>query len=371
MQTLKILDTHQYDTQGNLAQVSNASGTNIAGYQYSPTQLLDSAGFISSAGISVPLTNTWDADSNRVGMTNNGQSYSFVYDVTAGIPAVIEEEAGSSATAYYIREPDGTLIARFDPNAGDADPWRYYHFDELGSTRLLTDGNGVVTDRYGYDAYGALLWHEEYANSIDQLYQYVGALGYYTPYQEPELGLLRLGLRFYDPLVGRFTQRDVSVSDGAQSYGYVADEATQMVDPTGMVWCQWVQRGKSWALDCHWGHKSKRYENGWDVDLDKLLNWMPKKLRDKLQPFVDVVDKFDTCADIGSLFDYAHRCNVAWSSAWDDYTNANQTRDPLALEILGRESITSYTWTFFNRKCVNTFAQRKMRSISSTGTRIF
>ena len=105
-------------------------------------------------------------------------------------------------SVYYIREPGGELIARLHPTEGI----RYYHFDELGSTRLLTDTSGNVTDRYAYDAYGSLLSHDRFEGSVNQPYQYVGQLGYYTHWMEPDFGLLQLGVRFYDPEVGRFTQ---------------------------------------------------------------------------------------------------------------------------------------------------------------------
>ncbi len=93
----------------------------------------------------------------------------------------------------------------------------YYHFDELGSTRLITDSAGSVTDKYDYDAYGAVLWHERHTGSVDQPYQYVGQLGYYTCWQEPDFGLLQLGVRFYDPQLGRFTQQD-PIADGLNMY---------------------------------------------------------------------------------------------------------------------------------------------------------
>ncbi|MHB1456862.1 MAG: RHS repeat domain-containing protein [Armatimonadota bacterium] len=119
---------------------------------------------------------------------------------------------------------------------GEVTGWHYYHFDELGSTRLLTDSSGNVSDKYSYDAYGKLLWHEKVnANSISQPYQYVGRLGYYTHYQEPDFGLLQLGARFYDAETARFTQRDSIVRHTEGGHVYSADKPTRYIDPSGLM----------------------------------------------------------------------------------------------------------------------------------------
>ena len=117
---------------------------------------------------------------------------------------------------------------------------RYYHFDQLGSTRLITDSVGAVTDTYSYDAYGALLWHEQLGtwldssgHSIAQPYQYVGQLGYYTHWQEPYFGLLQLGVRFYDSQVGRFTQVDPQPQPATSQYCYSDGRPVAAADPTG------------------------------------------------------------------------------------------------------------------------------------------
>jgi hypothetical protein len=44
-------------------------------------------------------------------------------------------------------------VLRHEPYPGDT---HAYHFDALGSTRLLTDGAEVVTDEYVFDAWGRL-----------------------------------------------------------------------------------------------------------------------------------------------------------------------------------------------------------------------
>ena len=107
--------------------------------------------------------------------------------------------------------------------------WRYYHFDEIGSTRLLTDLDGMVTDSYAYDAWGNLI---DRTGDTEQPYQYVGRLGYYTHYQAPAFNLLQLGVRFYDPEIGRFTQLDPT-GDGLNWCAYVEDNPMISVDSSG------------------------------------------------------------------------------------------------------------------------------------------
>jgi len=156
---------------------------------------------------------------NRISFTSGATTRTFVYDTTAGIPAVIKE-----SSIFYIREPGGSLIARVSATIPT-----YYHFDALGSTRLLTDSGGSVIDRYSYDAYGSLISH----GSIDQPYQYVGQLGYYTHHQEPEFGLLQLGVRFYDTQVGRFTQEDPI--ERLNLYYYADCRPLLLVDALGLA----------------------------------------------------------------------------------------------------------------------------------------
>ncbi len=133
------------------------------------------------------------------------------------------EDSAASSIAYYIREPNGSLIARYDSTNG----MRYYHFDELGSTRLITDSAGNVTDKYDYDAYGAVLWHERDANSIDQPYRFVGELGYYTHWQEPDFGFRCFGNLF---------PKQTSATSGGDSRAVVVyATARPPVTPTTMT----------------------------------------------------------------------------------------------------------------------------------------
>jgi uncharacterized protein RhaS with RHS repeats len=66
-----------------------------------------------------------------------------------------------------------------------------------------------------------------------------------------DLRLLQLGVRFYDPQVGRFTQRDPS-KDGINWYAYVGDDPVNGIDPLGLrLWkivlpgdARWPQPGR-------------------------------------------------------------------------------------------------------------------------------
>ena len=218
---------HIYDYQGtgSLSHKYNDTGERaLATYEYSPANLLER---VSHFGVGFANTMLWDAAGNRVHLTTTAGPivYEFVYDVTAGTPAVVEEVA-PTGSVYYVRDPGGALICREEGTTT-----QYYHFDDLGSTLFLTGSDGTVTDKYTYDAWGNLTSHT--GNTL-QPYQYVGGLGYYTHYQDVVLGLLQLGVRFYDPQIGRFTQRD-PVGDTRNSYGYGAGNPVNMLDPQGLT----------------------------------------------------------------------------------------------------------------------------------------
>jgi len=121
------------------------------------------------------------------------------------VPAILEEVT-PTGTVRYFRTPDGALIA-----GSKGSEWRFYHYDELGSTRVLTDGSGSVTDRYSYDAYGSVTSH--IGSTTDNPYQYVGALGYYTHYQDPDFRLLEPG----SAVRGRARRRHLLASRAAMA----------------------------------------------------------------------------------------------------------------------------------------------------------
>jgi RHS repeat-associated protein len=233
---------HQYTyyPTGSLYQQKSSDGNTVQKiYSYTGANLLSQVVHGDDAQTDPKSTMAWDADGNRVSFTSSEDSTTaeFVYDTTAGIPAVVEEITPADGSFYYIREPGGELIARGAWVEESFVVQHYYSFDELGSTQLITDAAGDMTDVYLYDAWGNT-YH--IYGSADQPYQYVGRLGYYTHYQDENLDLLQLGVRFYDPETGRFTQTDPA-DDGLNRYAYASDDPLGQIDPYGLA-CTPIER---------------------------------------------------------------------------------------------------------------------------------
>jgi len=182
----------------------------------------------------------YDAEENRVKIINKGGDvYHFVYDPTASVPAAVYEE-GPTYRYFNVRAPDDSLINRekYEENGQSLrlTESHTYHEDGLGSTLAMTDQDGDVTDKYSYDAWGNVTPGQSNVTA-DNPYQYVGQLGYYTHCMIPDnqdFRFLQLGVRFYDPEIGRFTQRDRIGSVGSP-YRYGEDSPIVLSDPSGLT----------------------------------------------------------------------------------------------------------------------------------------
>jgi len=144
-------------------------------------------------------------------------------------------EEGPTYRYLNVRAPGGSLICRekYEQNGQSLKltESHTYHEDGLGSTLAMTDQDGDVTDKYSYDAWGNATHGT--GTTADNPYQYVGQLGYYTHYQDSAFRFLQLGVRFYDPEIGRFTQRDRIESAGHASYDYARGRPLVKGDPSG------------------------------------------------------------------------------------------------------------------------------------------
>jgi RHS repeat-associated protein len=173
----------------------------------------------------VPATSAhyaYNGDGLRTAKVVNGTTSAMVWDPAAGGPANLL----SDGTNSYLYGPDGVVFEHID---GSGVP-TWYHHDQLGSTRLLSNNAGAVVGTMSYDSYG-----RPTATSGTS-----SPLGYAGQYTDPETGLIYMRARYYDPQTGQFLNRDPAVAITGQPYAYARNNSINSTDPSGL----WPWDGK-------------------------------------------------------------------------------------------------------------------------------
>jgi RHS repeat-associated protein len=113
----------------------------------------------------------------------------------------------------------------------------YYLFDGEGSIVEMTDSSGNVVNSYGYDPLGNINSKQEQAG-INNPWRFAGG------FWDSATGLLKFGIRYYDPTIGRWTQRapiggSLQETLKANPYVYAANDAVNETDPSGKLAAPW------------------------------------------------------------------------------------------------------------------------------------
>ncbi|HVD02208.1 MAG TPA: LamG-like jellyroll fold domain-containing protein [Candidatus Dormibacteraeota bacterium] len=210
--------TYAYDARGNRVSRTDAS-SNLASYGWDQANHLLSY----SAGTTTG-TYTYNGDGLRTSKTVNGGSETFTWDTAQGLPLIIKD--GSTA---YLTGLGGLPLEQISGSTV-----LYYHQDQLGSTRALTNSAGATAATTTYDAYGNL------SSSTGTT---ANPFGFAGQYLDSESGLNYLRARFYDPATGGFAARDPLSVVTRQPYVYVHDSPINGGDPSGL-WCAgWTAGG--------------------------------------------------------------------------------------------------------------------------------
>jgi RHS repeat-associated protein len=239
---------YSYDANGNIKSKQIAVGSVSISYSY------NSANELTSSISGSSTTNyTYDGNGNLTG-SSNGPSFtynalnqttaigsnSYAYSGTNQTDRVtvngntdvystlgLSSEHTSAGTTAYVRCSCGLLNDERLSNGKEY----YYLFDGLGSIVGLTDSSGHDVNRYDYDPYGNMLNQQE-QSGVNNPWKYAG--GYF----DSSTGLYKYGIRYYDPSIGRWTQRtpvggSLSETLKANPYTYAGDDPVNMTDPTG------------------------------------------------------------------------------------------------------------------------------------------
>ena len=173
----------------------------------------------------------YDAGGNRIGKVANGSVTSYLPEtVFAPYAQVAEEREGltGNLVARYDMGIDLARVDRFAAGIATGDSSYFLH-DGLGSTVALADGNGVLTDSYGYDTFGN---PQHLSGGTANAFLFNG-----QQYDE-ETGLYYLRARYYAPGQGRFINHDPLLGDGGDPlslhrYLYAAADPVNYNDPSG------------------------------------------------------------------------------------------------------------------------------------------
>ena len=206
------------------AGASTAGGTSVVAPSVSPVYANDEL-LVFQGARGTFSASTWTAPSGTAEETQvNSQA-----NVSAGLADQTLTAAGATGTRTstfgVIANLTTVIVAIPQPPTV-----LFYQTDQLGTTRLLTDGAGVVRGSFSYDAYG---------NSVGSTGSYSTPLNYAGQYRDAEFGLIYLRARYYDPATGQFLSRDPMVASTRSPYGYVGGNPLNGTDPTGLGDCGW------------------------------------------------------------------------------------------------------------------------------------
>jgi len=240
-----VVETYGYDANGNrtsssagsasfdtLDRLSSLNGT---------TYVFDVDGFLASRGSDQFV---YSARGELLEATlSGGTVVDYAYDglgrrvarsVSAGTEQYLYGNPGNPFQITAARDSAGVLSEYFYDDAGmlyafERGGSRFYVVsDPVGTPRVVCDAAGSVVKMREYDSFGVLL-----SDSDPSFYL---PFGYAGGLDDKDTGLVRFGLRDYDPAEGRWTARDPLLFGGGQGnlYVYVANDPVNLVDPTGL-----------------------------------------------------------------------------------------------------------------------------------------
>jgi RHS repeat-associated protein len=202
--------TYGYDARGNRTSSTDAS-SNVQSYGWDQANRM-----ASFSGGGHTASYTYNGDGLRTSKTVDTSSEAFTWDVAEGLPLIIQDGA-----AKYVIGPGGLPLEQINGSTV-----LYYHQDQLGSTRALSDSSGSAVATSTYDTYGNL------SASTGTATNPFGFAGQFT---ESESGLIYLRARYYDPAIAQFVSRDPLASVTLNAYAYAVDNPTNRYDPMGLM----------------------------------------------------------------------------------------------------------------------------------------
>jgi RHS repeat-associated protein len=207
--------TYTYDPQGNRTSQSSPQQT----YTY------DQANELTAYSGAQTAQYIYDGEGNRTDHTVNNIHDAQAYDLADGLPLLLLD--GSTS---YVYDPNGLPLEQILPTG----TVRYYHHDQLGSTRAITDSTGAILATYSYDPYGNTQIYDSLGNPTTPARSIPNPFLYTGQYTDSETGFQYLRARYYDPHSGQLVTRDPLEALTNADYAYAQDDPLNVIDPSGL-----------------------------------------------------------------------------------------------------------------------------------------
>lgn len=176
----------------------------------------------------------YDALGRRI-MTDDQTTVTLFYYHGGRVLEEYEVDQSETLESRYIHGESAAddVLIMMRTGSQELDEYYYFHKNRIGSTAAVTDGDGDLTEKYFYDAFGKVYITDGNglgiaSSEIDNPYLFTG-----RRYDE-EIDKYYLRARHYDPFTGRFLQRDpMGYADGMNPYEYCMSNPVRFIDPFG------------------------------------------------------------------------------------------------------------------------------------------
>lgn len=260
-----VKNTYSYDTNSNRSSVKRGSVTTSATYDVQDRMLTYGSNTYTHNKLGERTVKTVNGTVNKVQLT---------YDAFGGLKTAVVTTPGTTAgssvvdTYNYLNDGLGRriqvskngvvqrrfvydefsrLIGEINPTSGAIKSHFIYGIhshvpdymitggvryklvhDQIGTVKMVINStSGAVVSKLSYDEFGILQ-----SGSVSPDFQPFGFAG---GIRDAATGLVRFGVRDYDPESGRWTSKDPILFNGGDSnlYGYVLADPVNLVDPEG------------------------------------------------------------------------------------------------------------------------------------------
>jgi RHS repeat-associated protein len=217
--------TFTYDLDGNVATRTNTVNGKVTEFSYDHRNRLVSA-LVRPSALAPPSATIeleYDYANRLIRRTIDGATTWIINDRNMPLGEFADGSTTLSKSYFYSLDGTDDFHAVFIAGVGE----RWFLKDHLGTVRGTLDENGDLVSWTDYDAFG---------NIVGPMPPDAGLPRFAGRFQLDAVGLYENRRRFYDPVVGRFTQPDPIRFKGRNInfYAYVGNDPLTFTDPSGL-----------------------------------------------------------------------------------------------------------------------------------------